>query len=34
MKRWYNEEYDNMTTTEIAELVKARIQAHLDIYQK
>ncbi len=28
------EEYDNMTTTEIAELVKARIQAHLDIYQK
>ena len=28
------EEYDGMSTTEIAELVKARIQAQLDIYQK
>ena len=27
-------EYDGMSTTEIAELVKSRIQAHLDIYQK
>ena len=28
------DEYDGMSTCEIAELVKARIQAHLDIYQK
>ena len=28
------EEYDGMTTQEIAALVKGRIQAHLDIYQK
>ena len=28
------EEYDGMTTAEIAELVKARIQKHLDQYQK
>lgn len=28
------EEYAGMTTNEIAELVKGRIQAHLDIYQK
>ncbi len=28
------EEYEGMSTTEIAELVKSRIQAHLDIYQK
>lgn len=28
------EEYDGMSTTEIAELVKGRIKAHLDIYQK
>ncbi|SEQ04203.1 1-acyl-sn-glycerol-3-phosphate acyltransferase [Treponema bryantii] len=28
------EEYDGMSTTEIAELVKNRIQEHLNIYQK
>ena len=28
------EEYEGMDTSEIAELVKTRIQAHLDIYQK
>ena len=28
------EEYDGLSTSEIAELVKARIQAHLDLYQK
>lgn len=28
------DEYDGMSTTEIAELVKGRIKAHLDIYQK
>lgn len=28
------EEYEGMTTAEIAALVKSRIQAHLDIYQK
>ena len=28
------EEYDGMSTTDIAELVKGRIKAHLDLYQK
>ena len=28
------DEYDGMSTTEIAELVKGRIKSHLDIYQK
>ena len=28
------EEYEGMSTTEIAELVKKRIQEHLNIYQK
>ena len=28
------EEYEGMSTTEIAALVKSRIQAHLDLYQK
>ena len=28
------EEYEGMSTTEISDLVKARVQAHLDLYQK